>query len=605
MKRLQRSMAGLLLIFLLENVSPPSALAGFTNITTGVNSDLSINGSGYFIVMDPVTGISNATRFGDFFVNENGYIDSTFGSRLQGYNSPSLNTIGDLKLDTTYAAPGAFIESFEIETNGLIKLFYNDATSGIVGQVLLQQFLNPTALIKVSKRQFAWTSNAVPLASPTPPGTAGTGLINSGSVELLVPELQISPYAGPPTNFAQGMLFPTGIALDLGIEGSGFFVLRRTNDNALFATRAGVFYLESDYIVHYSGMRLQGYNEGSLSTIGDVRVSVDGTYNPNRTIEYSDIDRYGNIWVSLDDYEEVIVGQVLLAGCSNINAVVRTNFDLFPINTNGDLWTPLQQSYFGSLGWIVPGYVELSQFDTNLLMVRSNLNFFYQGQIESTGIPDNLAIVGNGFFSVRDPVLNQVYATRLGRFQLDSNGYLVDSAGDRVQGLNDTNLTNYGDIKIDADDSTAQVVSNEVLRDGTISASLSDGTRLVRGQVLLQLYKNLQSLKPAGNLLYSNLTAAMPMFTNGAAGYVSPGQIIGGALELPVNFAPLQLLPKSGLRILITDLETYPYAEVQSSSDLIHWQVIGHVNNSDLDAAEFFVTPQATPQFYRVNARLQ
>jgi hypothetical protein len=39
---------------------------------------------------------------------------------------------------------------------------------------------------------------------------------------------------------------------------------------------------------------------------------------------------------------------------------------------------------------------------------------------------------------------------------------------------------------------------------------------------------------------------------------------------------------------------------VESSSDLAHWNVIGSVNPSDLNIAEFFDTSQATQKFYRV-----
>jgi hypothetical protein len=63
--------------------------------------------------------------------------------------------------------------------------------------------------------------------------------------------------------------------------------------------------------------------------------------------------------------------------------------------------------------------------------------------------------------------------------------------------------------------------------------------------------------------------------------------------------APLQLLPPNGFRLFISNLGTGP-AQVESSSDLAHWNVIGSVNPSDLNIAEFFDTSQATQKFYRV-----
>jgi flagellar hook protein FlgE len=112
----------------------------------------------------------------------------------------------------------------------------------------------------------------------------------------------------------------------------------------------------------------------------------------------------------------------------------------------------------------------LSQFDTNLLALRSNLNFFIQGPLTATSTPANLAIAGLGFFTVRDPVANILYATRWGGFQLNSFGHLVTSNGVCLQGLNNAGLTQSGDITIDpagAPNPALQLVNYSILDSGT------------------------------------------------------------------------------------------------------------------------------------------
>lgn len=56
-----------------------------------------------------------------------------------------------------------------------------------------------------------------------------------------------------------------------------------------------------------------------------------------------------------------------------------------------------------------------------------------QGQVVRTGVSTNLAIQGQGFFKVQDGAETVSY-TRQGNFQLDGEGFLVNSVGLRVLG---------------------------------------------------------------------------------------------------------------------------------------------------------------------------
>ncbi len=99
--------------------------------------------------------------------------------------------------------------------------------------------------------------------------------------------------------------------------------------------------------------------------------------------------------------------------------------------------------------------------------VLSVQNLLTQGSFETTDVPLDLAINGNGYFAVKkvatsaestDSSSGVTYYTRAGQFSLDSQGYVVTPTGLRLQGLN-----------ADADGTLSQVVSD--LRVTTMQSS--------------------------------------------------------------------------------------------------------------------------------------
>jgi flagellar hook protein FlgE len=161
-------------------------------------------------------------------------------------------------------------------------------------------------------------------------------------------------------------------------------------------------------------------------------------------------------------------------------------------------------------------------------------NRFTQGAINATGNPTDLAISGNGFFTVRDPVTNAISATRDGNFSVDTNGYLVLN-GLRVQGYSDTTLSTIGDIKIDntgaPGGSTAAIQSWNFDTKGNVVVTLTDNTTFTRGEVLLQSFQSPQMLVKDGDNLYSGLTAAGPMAQASVPSTNGLGKLEVGALE--------------------------------------------------------------------------
>ncbi len=156
--------------------------------TTGISSDLAVSGNGFFMVRDTLTNAQYATRAGDFTVDPNGYLVTDTGERVQGYSDSGLSTLGDIKIDTTgmpaTSSPTATVSSYAINGQGQVTVNLSDGTSFVRGQVLLQNFQDPSALVNEGNNLYSNMANAGPLPGLTAPGTTGLGSIQSGALEL-------------------------------------------------------------------------------------------------------------------------------------------------------------------------------------------------------------------------------------------------------------------------------------------------------------------------------------------------------------------------------------------------------------------------------------
>ena len=165
---------------------------------TGVQTDLAVSGDGFFIVRDPISGGDFASRSGDFRIDENGFLITNRGFRVQGFNNAGvvpadLTSRGDIQIDmgtppaSLTVAPGATISSFSIDNEGIVQVRLSDGNQYIRGQILLQNFRDPQALMKEGGNLYSGIANAGPVGAggaPQAPGTSGLGRIQSGALEL-------------------------------------------------------------------------------------------------------------------------------------------------------------------------------------------------------------------------------------------------------------------------------------------------------------------------------------------------------------------------------------------------------------------------------------
>jgi flagellar hook protein FlgE len=161
--------------------------------STGNGTDLGISGEGYFHVKSPTDGTEYATRDGSFRWDDQGYLVTSQGYRVQGLTGNALGTVGDIQLGTP--PNGTQLQSTTIDKSGNIVEFYSDGSSATTNQVQLQKFTDQTALTKVGNNIYTGLLAAGPVGAAAgtsalqaggvnAPGTNGLGSIQSGTVEL-------------------------------------------------------------------------------------------------------------------------------------------------------------------------------------------------------------------------------------------------------------------------------------------------------------------------------------------------------------------------------------------------------------------------------------
>lgn len=210
---------------------------------TGTNTDLAVSGSGFFVVRDTLSNAQFVTRDGAFHVDQNGYLITAAGMRIQGFSDSGLTTRGDILIDASdvqgtritaantaitaantavanaqaavaaadpndpaavaaaaqqlttaqaslatanaslTAAQNLKVASFHVDSEGKVNVRLNDGTEYVRAQVLLQTFRNPQALAKEGENIFSNLSAAGGLSQTEAPGTNGLGTLQSGALE--------------------------------------------------------------------------------------------------------------------------------------------------------------------------------------------------------------------------------------------------------------------------------------------------------------------------------------------------------------------------------------------------------------------------------------
>jgi flagellar hook protein FlgE len=197
--------------------------------TTGDNTDLGVSGNGYFVVRDPTNNTDYVTRDGSFQLNDQGFLVTSQGYRLQGLANGSASyaatanangelvytqtatapsTLGDIQVnfnisigngltnntggtftDAQVTAQAPSMVNFTVDTSGNLVENLSNGDTVNRGQILLENFQDPSALVSEGDNLYGNTAAAAPIggtalsAGNNTAGTNGLGNIEVGTLE--------------------------------------------------------------------------------------------------------------------------------------------------------------------------------------------------------------------------------------------------------------------------------------------------------------------------------------------------------------------------------------------------------------------------------------
>jgi flagellar hook protein FlgE len=307
---------------------------------TTVDSDLAINGEGFFVVADSTNGKQYATRDGTFKINDQGYLTTQNGLRVQGFSDSALSTRGDIKIAySTGLTDGSFtvngkevLVSAKDDLDQVLKKI-NAATIGTGSEV--------TGEYNSSTKQITLTSDkTITLGTPTSGGTnfltmagfgtatyggtlASTATIDSTALSTIAAgDFQVN---GQTVTVAAGdsvqqILDKIATATSNAVTGSydaanQKLTLKSNAPIALTSVTGGSDFIDKTKL-------------SSAEFSGSMANAV-GVGNVLATMQSYSIDDAGKIKITLNDNTSFISGQILLQNFTDKTALSKEGDNLY------------------------------------------------------------------------------------------------------------------------------------------------------------------------------------------------------------------------------------------------------------------------------------
>lgn len=350
------------------------------------------------------------------------------------------------------------------------------------------------------------------------------------------------------TLFGQGTLQASGSALDVAINGQGFFAVR-DGDQQMY-TRDGSFYMDQDgYLVTGGGGRVQGYgaNDGAVTgQIGDLQIST-GTADPKATetvgmtASFSADMAQGTALAGLT-FDGTTSGTTL----TDLQSALGENTDDATGFTTGTtiydaLGVPhkltLAFERTGENTWEYVAVMDGAEFSTSgyeaegLVQVASGTLTMADGELDPSNPPvmtNDLADLFPGTTSVWEPAFD----------------FGMDASGEETTG---------GLVKMEGDETTRSLTQDgyapgeltalSIGDDGMIRGAYTNGEEIVLGQLALALVSSETGLERMGNGMYRATSASgeptLDAAGNGPRGSVSGYALEGSNVELETQFVDM------------------------------------------------------------------
>jgi flagellar hook protein FlgE len=327
--------------------------------------------------------------------------------------------------------------------------------------------------------------------------------------------------------FTQGDISNTGNVLDMGINGSGFFVLN--NSGSLSYTRAGTFKVDKDgYVTNTDGTsRLQGYgvdDNGKIQNgvLTDLRIdtsnlapkattSVSSTINLNSTADVIDV-----VANPFDPSKSASFTKQFSTPIFDTQGNQHT-MDQYMVKTGANTWSTYTlidgRNPNGSDPKVTPAVASVMAFDTS-------------GKLVSVTTPGTPPVVSPDLKItnwVPGTVTNGVWA---------ANGASADPAGMSIAMSNTTQFNADTARSIPAQNgyATGQITNLTIDGSGVLLANFSNNQTKPIGQISLASFTNEQGLQPVGG------TSWKETYSSGIPGYDAPetgslGSVQSNSLE--------------------------------------------------------------------------
>lgn len=355
--------------------------------------------------------------------------------------------------------------------------------------------------------------------------------------------------------FTQGAMKNTGVRTDMSVNGKGFFLVKDPTTNELFATRAGDFREDKNgYLVTNDGFRVQGknklapaYTTAEQTEIGDLRLDV-GQYTADRTgvsLDYS-TNVLTKTAHGFSTGNQIKFPSTLPAIANDTNTVDKV---FFVNKASDDTFTVHSTAAEAATGANAVNFTDAT--------ITAKTGFTTDISNDKITLASHGLTTGNTVYVKEGTIPGGLTA---------GNSYFISVSGDDIHfhttsadataGANKVDLTSAGssDFELYADSGTltsitvaggASISQYNFGADGKVKMLLTDGTQYDRGQVLLQTFKNEQTLTKIGANRFDNLAAAgaygitadsagsAEILSNAQApGEGGTGRLAAGSLEL-------------------------------------------------------------------------
>ena len=308
-------------------------------------------------------------------------------------------------------------------------------------------------------------------------------------------------------NMNQGALSSTGVSTDLGISGTGFFVVASPIDGSQFATRAGDFRMDDKgFLVTTKGLRVQGLTGGDYlnapSTVGNVRLrtssEIAATWPVHNATNIANTAANATVAAAVNTS---LAGLVTSAAGQNNAAALATATTALGTATTAETTAIAAAA-------AAPTNVALATASAAATAVKNALS--------AAIAAGNSAVLGT-------PSVTSTFLTSL-----------------------TTSSTTAAASKVTADSAALAATTPAGLQSysfdsqGNVIEFYSDGSSATTNRLLLQNFRDPSALQRAGDNLYAGFTAAGPITGSNAldaTGLNNPGNnglgtIQAGTLEL-------------------------------------------------------------------------